>query len=406
MSCNLQPQSETEAQPVAQPAGSARKPIRPIRVVAMMEATSVTGPAKNVIELATRTVKGQADRLELSVIAFTRGNQHHNHFISAARAAGMIVDVIHERFAFDRNIIPQLRAIVDARQPEVIHTHAVKSHFLVWLTRLHRRYRWIAFHRGYTRENLKVRGYNQLDRLCLSKADQVVTVCEAFARDLRRMGVHRDKIIVRHNMVPRFTPCSAEESEEVRKAWAVPPDAHLLLSVGRLSPEKGHLDLIDAINELRDMPVSRRFHLLIVGSGSEQSAIQQKIEHLRLGGLVTLAGQQHDMRPYYTAADIVVLPSHSEGSPNVLLEAMAAGIPAVATSVGGIPEIATNEQTALLVEGKNPPVMAKAILRLLEDERLRQQLGASAAKSALGYDPEHYCHSMTDIHCDLLQNGR
>jgi len=406
MSCNLQPQSEIEAQPVAQPVGSGRKPVRPIRVVAMMEATSVTGPAKNVIELATRAVKGQADRLELSVIAFTRGNQHHNHFISAARAAGVIVDVIHERFAFDREIIPQLRAIVDARQPEVIDTHAVKSHFLVWLTRLHRRYRWIAFHRGYTRENLKVRGYNQLDRLCLSKADQVVTVCEAFARDLRRMGVHRDKIIVRHNMVPRFTPCSAEESEEVRKAWAVPPDAHLLLSVGRLSPEKGHLDLIDAINELRDMPVSRRFHLLIVGSGSEQSAIQQKIEHLRLCGLVTLAGQQHDIRPYYSAADIVVLPSHSEGSPNVLLEAMAAAIPVVATNVGGIPEIATNEQTALLVEGKNPPAMAKAILRLLEDERLRQQLGTSAAKSALRYDPEHYCHSMTDIHCGLLRNRR
>lgn len=406
MSCNLQPQSETEAPPVAQPAGRALKPFRPIRVVAMMEATSVTGPAKNVIELATRAAKGKADRLELSVIAFTRGDEHRNRFVCAARAAGVIVDVIHERFAFDLEIIQKLREIVEARQPEVIHTHAVKSHFLVWLTRLHRRYRWIAFHRGYTRENLKVRGFNQLDRLCLSKADQVITVCEAFARDLRRMGVQRDKIIVRHNMVPRFTPCSAKESEEVRMRWAVPPDAHLVLSVGRLSPEKGHLDLIGAIHELRDMPVSRRFHLLIVGSGSQRSAIQQKIEHLRLSQLVTLAGQQHDIRPYYTAADIVVLPSHSEGSPNVLLEAMAAGIPVVATNVGGIPEIAANEQTALLVERKNPTALAKAILRLLKDERLRKQLGISAAKSALRYDPEHYCHSMTDIHCGLLQNQR
>src|SRR5215469_6544624 len=106
MSCNLQPQSETEAQPVAQPVGRARQPFRPIRVVAMMEATSVTGPAKNVIELATRAAKGQANRLELSVIAFTRGDEHRNRFVSAARAAGVIVDVVHERFAFDLEIIP------------------------------------------------------------------------------------------------------------------------------------------------------------------------------------------------------------------------------------------------------------------------------------------------------------
>lgn len=403
MSCNVQARFDTEGLPLAAHLGRTPQPIRPTRVVAVMEATSITGPAKNVIEFAIRAAKRPANRFELSVIAFTRGNEHHNGFVSAARAAGVIVDVIHERFAFDLQIIPQLCAIVEARQPDVIHTHAVKSHFLVWLTRLHRRYPWIAFNRGYTRENLKVRGYNQLDRICLPKADQVVTVCRAFARDLERVGVCREKIVVRHNMVLPFTPCPEEESDKVRQTWGISPGALVLLSAGRLSPEKGHSDLIEAVSELRKMRLSRSFHLLIVGHGPEQNAIRRKIEHLGLRDLVTLAGQQRDMRPYYSVADGVVLPSHSEGSPNVLLEAMAAGIPAIATNVGGIPEIATNEQTALLVEPRNPSAMAKALFRFLEGELLRQRLGKSAAAAVLRYDPELYCDAMVEIHRRMLQ---
>jgi glycosyltransferase involved in cell wall biosynthesis len=381
---------------------------RPIRVVAMMEAVSVTGPAKNVIEFATRLAARNAGhvRLELSVIAFVRGDERHNAFVAAARAAGVVVDVIQERFAFDIGVIPQLRKIVKARQPDIIQTHAVKSHFLVWLTRLHRRYRWVAFNRGYTWENLKVRAYNQLDRFSLSKADQVITVCEAFARDLQRIGIRRDRVVVQHNMVLPFAPCLPDETAELRKRWRIASDAIVLLSVGRLSPEKGHADLIDAINHLCKWRTGRNFHLLIVGEGPEQNAIQQKIDRLGLGDLVTLTGQQHNMRPYYSMADIVVLPSHSEGSPNVLLEAMAARLPTVATNVGGIPEIAKHGQTTLIVEKRKPQAIAEALLRLIKDEPLRRQLGQAGALCVAQYDPEHYCDFMIEIHRRLVRKGR
>lgn len=402
MPCEIQDESDTEAHHVGQRVCSAGTASRPIRVIAMIEATSVTGPAKNTIAFATRAAKREVGALNLSIVAFVRGDERRNSFVAAARTAGVAVDVIHERFVFDPGIISQLHKIVEARQPEIIQTHAVKSHFLLWLTQLHRRCRWIAFNRGYTRENLKVRGYNQLDRISLPRADQVVTVCEAFARDLQRVGVRRERIAVHHNMVLPFTPCSAEESERVRKMWALSPEELVLLSVGRLSPEKGHSDLIDAINVLRKMPVSRRFRLMIVGGGPEQEAIRRKIEHFGLAGLVTLAGQQHDIRPYYAVATVMVLPSHSEGSPNVLLEAMAAGVPAVATNVGGIPEIVTNEETALLIEPKKPCAMAKAIFRLLQDEPLSQRLSKAAAISALRYDPEHYCDYMVGLHRSVL----
>jgi glycosyltransferase involved in cell wall biosynthesis len=388
------------------PSGALRD--RPIRVVAMLEASSVTGPAKNVIEFAVRAAKRRAhqDRLELSIIAFARGDEHRNAFIAAAQAAGVAVDVIHERFAFDVSVISQLRRIVQARQPDIIQTHAVKSHFLVWLTRLYRRYRWIAFHRGYTWVDLKVRAYNHLDRLSLPAADQVITVCEAFARDLQRKGILRERVVVQHNMVLPFEPCLPDEIAELRNVWGIGPDAIILLSVGRLSPEKGHADLIEAINQLRRARLSRAFHLLIVGDGFERNAIRRKIDQLGLEGLVTLTGQQDNMRPYYSMADIVVLPSHSEGSPNVLLEAMAARIPTVATNVGGIPEIAKHGQTTLIVERKKPVELFEALLRLIKDEPLRRHLGQAAALSVAQYDPEHYCDFMIEFHRRLVRNGR
>jgi glycosyltransferase involved in cell wall biosynthesis len=395
---------------VAEPAPASRSGAvidRPIRVISVMEAASVTGPAKNVIEFASRAAKRSTHqaRLELSIIAFVRGDESRNAFVASAQEAGVVVDVIHERFAFDIGVIPQLLRIVEARQPDIIQTHAVKSHFLVWLTRLHRRCRWIAFHRGHTWVDLKVRAYNQLDRLSLPVADQVITVCEAFARDLQRKGIPRERVVVRHNMVLPFAPCLPNETVELRERWGIAPDAIILLSVGRLSREKGHADLIDAINQLRETPLGRTFHLLVVGEGPERNAIQQTIDQFGLRDIVTLTGQQHNMRPYYSMADIVVLPSHSEGSPNVLLEAMAAGIPTVATNVGGIPELATDGLTSLIVESKNPKSMSEALLRLLTDETLRTKLSEAAMRRAAEYNPERYCEAMIEIHTRVLRRS-
>lgn len=380
-------------------------PDRSIRVVAMMEATSVTGPAKNVIEFATRTATRSTaqGRVDLSIIAFVRGDAHRNVFVSAARSAGVPVDVVDERFAFDIRVISQLRKIISRRNPDIIQTHAVKSHFLVWLTGLRGSRRWIAFNRGYTRENLKVRAYNQLDRLSLRKADLVITVCTAFARDLQRKGVRSDRIVVQHNMALPFTRSSPNQVTELRKTLGIPLNALVLLCVGRLSPEKGHSNLIDAVSQLREVPA---FHLVIVGEGQEHRALARKIEEMGLGRLATLTGHESNLDAYYSMADIFILPSHSEGSPNVLLEAMAAAIPTVATKVGGVPDITTDGRTSLLVPSKNPTAIAKALKRLLNDQQLRQELGEAGVQHAAQYDPAHYCDSMVETHRRLLQGGR
>jgi glycosyltransferase involved in cell wall biosynthesis len=103
---------------------------------------------------------------------------------------------------------------------------------------------------------------------------------------------------------------------------------------------------------------------------------------------------------------VAVIASHSEGSPNALLEAMSAGLPIVATRVGGIPEIAADGETALLVEAHDPEALAQAIRRLLQDAGLRGSLGTRAQRAAISYSPAGYYSSLVGIYQHVLAPGK
>jgi L-malate glycosyltransferase len=169
--------------------------------------------------------------------------------------------------------------------------------------------------------------------------------------------------------------------------------------VGRLSREKGHIDMIAALQYLRQMQPSRDVRLIIVGEGPEQLPLAQAIHSAGLDKHVVFAGQLKDVAPYYEAADVVAIPSLSEGSPNVLLEAMAYAVPVVATRVGGIPEIVTDGETALLVPPRHPVAMAKAIDRLFSNSRIATNMGQLARKKVEeDYSPESRAKALLDIY--------
>ncbi len=374
----------------------------PIRVVALMEATSVTGPAKNLIEFATRAARQRQPPVLLSIVTYDRTPQAPpNAFISSARQAGLEVDTIVERFAFDPGILPRLRSALASRTPDVIQTHSVKSHFLVRLLGLHRHYPWIAFHHGYTWTDLKNRSYNLLDRWSLRAARQVVTVCQPFAAELEERGVRPERIAIQHNMVKPFVPAGPEEVAEWQRSLGIAADQLVAFTAGRLSREKGHADLLAAMAQIPP-DIRQKFRLVIAGEGPERARLAQQAGTLGIARSVSLVGHQRELAPFYSLADLVVLASHSEGSPNVLLEAMAAGLPVVATEVGGVPEILHDGETGILVPSGNPSMLAKAMIRLLNDGGLRQRLGAASKNLARNYDPDAYCASLVRLYERVL----
>ena len=378
---------------------------QPIRIVSIVEAWFVTGQAKNLLDVAQRgRVESEGmPPVDLTLVTYERGAgaRENNQFVKAARCAGVTLDIVTEQGRFDSSVIPQIRKIIEERKPDIVETNNVKSHFLMRYSGLYRECRWLAYHHGYTTTDFKMRCYNQLDRWSLRKAKRVVTVCAAFMRDLKAEGIPEERMIVRHNCVGRFQP--AEPAVIAALRATLPADTPILLVVGRLSHEKGHADFLEALDILR-RTTKQTFHAVLVGDGPEQANIESLRSRLGLESHVTLAGLQHDVRPYYSIATIVVMPSHSEGSPHVLLEAMSAGVPVVASSVGGIPEIVTNEKTALLVESRNRESMAQALQRMLEDQSLRARIAGCAKElAATEYSPSAYRRALVEMYQDVLR---
>jgi glycosyltransferase involved in cell wall biosynthesis len=392
-----------------------------IKLLVVIEATTVSGPAKNLLSFLGLLRSPEfhdkgLPQVEFSIVTFHRsGNLSskpdkrsfdrfaQNAFIAAAMAQGIEVDVISERFVFDPAVINQLRHIVKRRAPTLVQTHMVKSHFLTKLSGLNRKYPWIAYHHGYTTTDLKMRAYNQLNRWSLPSASRVITVCDAFANDLSRAGVRRELISVCHNSVVPPAPGLPEEASRLREQLGIRDSERVVLSVGRLSQEKGHVDLVTALAALHRISPSLPFKLVIVGDGPEREQIEIVARTNGLTEQLLFTGQVSQVHKYYAIADIVALPSHSEGSPNVLLEAMSAGLPVVATAVGGVPEIASTEKNALLVAAKDPESFAGSINRLLTDAGLAQKLGRAAALHVKErFSPTTQARSLLQIYQNLI----
>lgn len=376
------------------------KTARAVRVLAFMETSRVSGPAKNLIEFAQNAVNAQSClQIHFSVATFRRGNlPSSDEFTASCAQAGIRVHVIRERFLFDTAIIRAMRRVVEECAPDIIQTHSVKSHFLMRFSGIYKRYCWIAFHHGYTWTSKRARLYSYLDRISLPSAARVVTVCRPFASALENIGVRGQRIVVQHNSIKPFAPATDDQILRLRRTLHIDRGTQVLVTVGRLSREKGHIDLIKALALLRRKRAGRRLRLVIVGEGPEGQNLKNTAKKLAVDDWVTFAGHQVDVNPYYSLANLMVLPSHTEGSPNCLLEALAAGLPVVATTVGGVPEIASPGRAAFLVEKGNPPALGDAIAHVLDDVALRTQLSIAARATAAAYSPESYSSAMLSLY--------
>ena len=363
--------------------------MKSIKLLAIVEATSVTGPAKGLLQFARLARSGAVGpAVEVSIAVFQRPNEP-DLFIQAAREMSVPVYPIAESGRFDLRVIGGLSALGQSLHPDLVESHAVKSHFLVRKSGLNRMAPWVAFHHGYTWPDLRARLYNQLDRWSLRAASRVVTVSQPFRQELIRHGVPAARIEIVHNAIePNWgrIPSAASAPADLRARLGIDPARKVILIVGRLSREKDHISLLRAFSQLTVASGGKGAviaHLLIVGEGLERPRIEAAIRDLGLSEVVTLVGQVASSEPYYGIADLAVLSSLSEGSPHALLEAMATRVPVVATAVGGIPEIVFDRESALLVPPRNPEALCRAIRELLANEALGRGLAARASELIL-----------------------
>lgn len=369
-----------------------------MRVLSIVEGTWVTGPIKPLMMFAALARHGGDGRpavdLSLVTTARVRGTQiPSNLLLTAAAEAAIHVDVLRERRAWDLRVLTQLCRVIESHRPDVVETHQVKCHFilaqaLLW-RRIRKNFTWIAYHHGYTKASLKLTLYEALDRWSLRKPDRVVTVCKPFAVELVRNGAPGNRVAVIPNTVESRPAPNDAAIAALRRQFRLDAEEGVILTVGRLSPEKGHIDLIAAFKQwLTVSPPQQRFTLVMAGDGPERQRLEAAAADL--GDRVRFLGHQADVWPLYFIADIFVLPSHTEGSSLVLLEAMAAKRAIVATAVGGTPETVEDGVSAVLVPPHDTEKLQSALQQLSADRDRRARLGRSAFEALEKFSPEAY----------------
>ncbi|MBY0578924.1 MAG: glycosyltransferase family 4 protein [Burkholderiales bacterium] len=222
--------------------------------------------------------------------------------------------------------------------------------------------------------------YNIPRKMILWAANQaagLITVSAALKDELAGLGVDPGKITVLRNGVDTgfFQPTMRMATRE-----ALGVSGPLLLSVGNLIPSKGH-DLVIKAASLLD-----GVHLVIIGEGPESASLQALASGLGLAGRTSFLGNlpQEELRRYYSASDALILASSREGWANVLLEAMACGTPAVATRVGGTPEVVNCREAGELIVERTPEAIAAGIANLLANPPGRDKTRSHACK--FGWD--------------------
>jgi glycosyltransferase involved in cell wall biosynthesis len=238
----------------------------------------------------------------------------------------------------------------------------------------------------------------------LRTAKNVISLSTAFKKELIAVGVEDRKIrVVGSSIDANWNRDAARAgAPELRQRWGLHKDERIILSVGRLSREKGHLDLVRAFAQL-SRAANRPLRLLIIGDGPERARLESEAVSLGIADRVLMPGHVNDVAPVYQLADVFVLPSFSEGSPLALLEAMVSGLPAVATAVGGVPEM-VNAECAVLTEAGNPNALAAAISRVLSDPGFAERLRINAREAALNnYGPDGRACKLLEVYEEVLK---
>ncbi len=272
----------------------------------------------------------------------------------------------------------KVASVLRARRPDVIHTHNTQPFVDGTLGALLSGVRRIV-HTDHGRQFPDKRRYMLAERLMSHAAYKVVGVSEDTSRQLVAWEkIDPAKVTTIPNGVDCGAPASAVDKVEKRREIGLDGPGPILGTAGRLSEEKGLAYLLRAMPKvLREQPGAV---LVVVGEGPLDSELKAQAAELGIQASTRFLGPRSDMAAILSTLDVYVLPSLREGLPLVLLEAMAAGCPIVATNVGGVPSVVEKGVTGALVPPKDPDALAARILSLLADDGIRRKFAEAGPR--------------------------
>jgi len=262
----------------------------------------------------------------------------------------------------------QIRRAIDDFLPDIVQTYMGRA---TRLTRLRDRYspKHLARLGGY----YNARHYRH--------ADACIALTQGIRGYLVKEGFPQDRVFHVPNFVDSPPPVARDMLNALRSVLGIPLDNLVILGIGRLHPNKGFCDLIDAWSQLPESIEGRKLTLVIAGSGPLDASLKQQAARLGVKDRVIWTGWQDHPQNYYRMSDLMVCPSRHEPHGNVILEAWAYGTPILSTATAGGKELITPNVNGVLVPCQDVEQMARAMAEILEDPTLRNTLAESGKKT-------------------------
>ncbi len=330
-----------------------------------------------------RQMLGLAEHLPADVrsvfLSFAEGG-NARPFLDEARRRGFEAMALAHDTPHLRSAIRELAFLIGRVGVDILFCHGYKAGILGRIAAQRAAIPVVAVSRGWTSESPKVRAYELLDRINLRWMDRVVCVSDGQATKVRRAGVPARRVVVIPNAIDarRFDDPDPAARTDLEGMFPRPV-RRIVGAAGRLSPEKGFADLVDAAARVARSDAEAGF--VLFGDGALRPALAGRIAARGLSGRFVLAGFRPDLDRLLPNLDLLVQASYTEGMPNVVLEACAAGVPVVATAVGGTPEILEGCPERCLVPPGNPAALGQRVGELLADEASRRILGRWARRN-------------------------
>jgi glycosyltransferase involved in cell wall biosynthesis len=362
-----------------------------VNVVHLLASPFVGGPERQVLGLAAALPPAYRS----AFLSFAEGGRARPLLEAARRLGCEAVELRHNTPHVGRavrEVAEQLRRL----RADVLCTSGYKPDLVGWRAARRAGVPVVAIAHGWTAVTWKVRLYEALDRFILRFFDAVACVSAAQADKVRRAGVPAERAVVIHNGIDAgiFAKPDPACRERVRALFSPSfRPACVVGAAGRLSPEKGFDLFVEAAAQVARAHPDAGF--LLCGDGPLRGALARRIGELGLTERFVLAGFRSDLHALLLGWDLAVLPSHTEGLPVAVLEALAAGVPVVATAVGGTPEVIEDGVCGFLVPPADPRALARRTAELLADDEARRRMGQSGrqrvrAKFSLEVQAEGY----------------
>jgi glycosyltransferase involved in cell wall biosynthesis len=346
-----------------------------------------TRPARTVLHLVASPFVGGPERQMIGLANAMRGGTR-SVFLGFPEGAALDARLREE--GVESHLLscagrPLLRSVREVEgwlrhlAPDVLVTHGYKPDLVGLLAARRAGIPQIAVSHGWTGATRRVRINEAIDKLVMRGARRVVAVSRRQGERVVEAGIRGERVVVIHNAVDvsRFRPSDPAVRREMESLFPERPGA-IVIAAGRLSPEKGFDVLVAAARRVIDRLPNVGF--LLVGDGPLRRDLEAQIHSCGLRGRFVLAGFRDDVDRLMPSADLFVQSSHTEGLPNVVLEAGASGVPIVATAVGGTGEVVQDGAEARLVPPARADLLADAVTGLLSDPATANRMATAARR--------------------------